>query len=257
MRRLSVLLVGLPLALLASLPETAPAQPKGAKTREQVIDAATAYLKTTQAEDGTWSRAASPGVTAIALTGLLQTGKVKADDPVAAKALAYIASLADEKEGHLAGTERLKNYITSANLTALKATGSDKYAPLAAKATAYLKKSQRGAEDGLKQEDLNYGGFGYNSTTRSDLSNTHVVLDGLKAAGTPKDDAVYKRAVVFVSRMQNLKSEFNTQPWADKINDGSFIYVLPQPGAKGPPDARARGTGACPWRGSRRWSSAG
>ena len=33
-----------------------------------------------------------------------------------------------------------------------------------------------------------------------------------------------KRALIFVSRCQNLKSEFNMLPWAGKINDGSFIY---------------------------------
>jgi squalene-hopene/tetraprenyl-beta-curcumene cyclase len=34
-----------------------------------------------------------------------------------------------------------------------------------------------------------------------------------------------KRALVFVSRCQNLKSEFNDQPWAGKVNDGGFIYT--------------------------------
>src|SRR5207249_2721693 len=31
-------------------------------------------------------------------------------------------------------------------------------------------------------------------------------------------------ALIFVSRCQNLKGEHNDQPWAGKINDGSFIY---------------------------------
>ena len=33
-----------------------------------------------------------------------------------------------------------------------------------------------------------------------------------------------KKALIFVSRCQNLKSEFNDRPWAGKINDGSFIF---------------------------------
>ena len=41
----------------------------------------------------------------------------------------------------------------------------------------------------------------------------------------PKDDPAFKKALVFVSRCQNLKSEHNDQPWAGKINDGSFIYT--------------------------------
>ena len=44
------------------------------------------------------------------------------------------------------------------------------------------------------------------------------------AAGVPKDDPAFKKALIFVSRCQNLKGENNDQPWAGKINDGSFIY---------------------------------
>ena len=40
----------------------------------------------------------------------------------------------------------------------------------------------------------------------------------------PKDDPAFKKASIFVSRCQNLKGEYNDQPWAGKINDGSFIY---------------------------------
>ena len=34
-----------------------------------------------------------------------------------------------------------------------------------------------------------------------------------------------QKALVFVSRCQNLKSEFNDQPWAGKVNDGGFVYT--------------------------------
>src|SRR5262249_8064075 len=61
--------------------------------------------------------------------------------------------------------------------------------------------------------------------TRPDLSNTHFFLDALSAAKVPNTDPAYAKAVVFVSRCQNLKSEFQDQPWAAKINDGSFIYT--------------------------------
>jgi squalene-hopene/tetraprenyl-beta-curcumene cyclase len=243
-RRVSVLLAVIPLVILTALPGSTPGQPKGGKSRDKALDEAVKYLTAAQAEDGSWSKASSPGVTAIALTGLLKTGKVKADDPVATKALKFIEGMADEKDGNLAGTQRLKNYITSVNLIALKTTGLAKYKALTTKAATYLKNGQRGAEDGLKPTDINFGGFGYNSTTRADLSNTHFVLDSLKAAGTSKDDPVYRRAAVFISRCQNLKSEFNTQPWAGKIDDGSFIYVLPQPGGKGNVDDPRPGYGS-------------
>ena len=44
---------------------------------------------------------------------------------------------------------------------------------------------------------------------------------------------------MFVSRCQNLKSEYNTAPWAEKNNDGSFIYT----GANGGENRRTDGDG--------------
>src|SRR5713101_3634406 len=64
---------------------------------EGLVNKAIGYLKTSQAEDGSWSGKRSPGVTGIVLTGLLRTGRVKAEDPVAAKALSYIELLVNPK----------------------------------------------------------------------------------------------------------------------------------------------------------------
>src|SRR5262245_25623770 len=47
----------------------------------------------------------------------------------------------------------------------------------------------------------------------------------MKAAGVPPDDPALKKAMLFVSRCQNLKGDINDQPWAAKVNDGSFIYT--------------------------------
>src|SRR5262249_40056738 len=61
--------------------------------------------------------------------------------------------------------------------------------------------------------------------SRPDLSNTQFFLDALVAAGVSKDDPALKKALVFVGRCQNLKGEHNDQPWAGKVNDGTFIYT--------------------------------
>ena len=74
-----------------------------------------------------------------------------------------------------------------------------------------------------KKSDF-YGGAGYDSKSRPDLSNTQFFVDALVEAGVPKNDPALQKALVFISRCQNLKGENNDQPWADKINDGSFIY---------------------------------
>ena len=39
------------------------------------------------------------------------------------------------------------------------------------------------------------------------------------------DDPAIQKALVFVSRTQNLESEFNTTPFASKVNDGGFYYT--------------------------------
>jgi squalene-hopene/tetraprenyl-beta-curcumene cyclase len=222
--------VSLTLALLVSGKSEEPKKSVGpdAQKWESLVDKALDYLKSSQAEDGSWSGKRSPGVTGIVLTGVLRTGRVKAEDPMAAKALAYIESLVNPKAGHIAGKDpapQLQNYVTSVNVMALvEAKREDKYKKIIGDASTFLKKLQWDEEEGKNPSDDFYGGAGYDSKSRPDLSNTQMFLDALKAAGVPQDDPALKKALVFVSRCQNLKGEHNDQPWAGKINDGSFIY---------------------------------
>src|SRR5262249_50272870 len=90
---------------------------------------------------------------------------------------------------------------------------------------------------------------GYDSKSRPDLSNTQFFLDALKAAGVPKDDPAFKKALVFVSRCQNLKTEHNDQPWAGKINDGSFIYSAAEGGESKADDKALPGYGSMTYAG--------
>jgi squalene-hopene/tetraprenyl-beta-curcumene cyclase len=216
---------------------TVEAQPLGPEPQkwDRIVNKAIEYLKTNQAEDGSWSAKQPMGVTGIAVTGLLRTGRVKPEDPTAAKALAYIESLVNEKAGHIAGKNPalgLQNYVTSVNVMALvEAKREDKYKKIIGDATAFLKKLQWDEEEGKNPSDDFYGGAGYDSKSRPDLSNTQMFLDALKAAGVGPDDPALKKALIFVSRCQNLKGENNDQPWADKINDGSFIYSAAEGGS--------------------------
>ncbi|MGE3806459.1 MAG: prenyltransferase/squalene oxidase repeat-containing protein [Gemmataceae bacterium] len=217
---------GVALALLGAFVSVQAAVPKSAdKTAEKAV----AYLKKTQAENGSWGGKAAPGMTGIVVTGLLRSGKVGVDDPAVAKALKYIEGLVNDKEGHLAGSEPNRgiiNYATSVNIMALTSAdpGGKKYGTIVKRAADYLKSQQWDESEGKTPKDIIYGGAGYGGGTRPDLSNTQFFLDALKAAGVPKDDPAFKRAAIFVSRCQNLKGEDNRQEWAGKINDGSFIY---------------------------------
>jgi squalene-hopene/tetraprenyl-beta-curcumene cyclase len=206
--------------------ETAKSNADLQKEWDRITDKGIAYLKASQSDDGTWSKNLTPGVTGIALTGLLQTGKVSPKDPVADRALRYIESLIDPKTGHIAGTENvhLQNYVTSINVMALTAANRDSYKQAIGDAVKFLKKLQWDEEEGKGPGDDFYGGAGYDSRSRPDLSNTQFMLDALHDAGVPRDDPALQKAMIFVSRCQNLKGEHNDQKWAGKVNDGSFIY---------------------------------
>jgi squalene-hopene/tetraprenyl-beta-curcumene cyclase len=208
----------------AAEPEKKAAEPK---EWDRVVDKAIAYLRSTQAEDGSWSKKASPGITGICLTGLLQTGKVTARDPMAEKALKYIESLINKEAGHIAGKGarvNLQNYVTCVNVMALVEAKRDSYKEVISDATRFLKKLQWDEEEGKDKNSDFYGGAGYDSKSRPDLSNTQFFIDALVAAGVPKDDPALQKALIFVSRCQNLPGENNKMPWAAKISDGSFIY---------------------------------
>jgi len=253
----------LTLALIAvsfTLPFANAAEPEAAKKPtpqewQAVVDKATAYLKANQEENGGWSTKTSIGVSGVIVAGLLQAGK-SADDEPAAKGLKYIETLVNPKAGHIAGDnprDGLKNYVTSVNVLALAAAKRDeKYKPVIGEAVKFLKVLQWDDSEGKKPEDDFFGGAGYDSKSRPDLSNTQFFLDALVAAGVKSDDEAIKKAVVFVSRCQNLKSEHNKLPWAGKINDGSFIYSAAAGGStktSDVPDAPLTGYGSMTYAG--------
>ena len=65
----------------------------------------------------------------------------------------------------------------------------------------------------------------------ADLSNTAFLLDALKDCGAPPDDPAIQRALIFVSRCQNLESAHNTTGFAAKNPDGGFYYTCAVGGA--------------------------
>jgi squalene-hopene/tetraprenyl-beta-curcumene cyclase len=218
--------------LLAAFASSAAADPPVKPTKEQweaVYRKAVGYLKSTQNADGSWAQspAGKLGGTGVVVTGLIQCGMSPDDEP-AAKGLKYIEGLVNPQAGHIAGPDskvNLQNYVTSVNVMALAAAHRDeKYKAVVADAVKFLKKLQWDDGEGKTPADDYYGGAGYDSKSRPDLSNTQFFLDALKSAGVGPDDEAMKKAAVFVSRCQNLKGEHNDRPWSGKINDGSFIY---------------------------------
>ena len=207
----------------------------GTKIR-QSMDKGIAFLRTTQSITGGWSASPRTGIgpTAVILAGLLDAG-VGMDDPMIVSGLKLLVASTREDGGVCTPDGFFQNYETCvvvmcfarANEAAKKKGGSEPYKELITKAEKYLRKQQFAEERDTKPDDSNYGGVGYGGTMRPDLSNTQFFLDALKAAGAKEDDPAIQRALIFVSRSQNLESEHNTMPYvarnAENL-DGGFIY---------------------------------
>jgi squalene-hopene/tetraprenyl-beta-curcumene cyclase len=196
---------------------------------QQMVDKAVAFLTTkSQADDGSFNAAAGPAVTALVATSVLRQGR-SPDDPLVAKAIKYVEKFCRDDGGiYNEGTVN-KNYETCIAILLFKeANRNGKYDSLLAKAEKYVKTNQWGATDEREADatDVKYGGTGYGRTNdRPDLSNTSFFMDALKATGSGADSDAVQRALVFVSRCQNLESPYNTTPFAKKLNDGGFYYT--------------------------------
>ncbi len=178
-----------------------------------------------QAADGSFSRHAGSGVTALATTALLRSG-CPTTDPAVAKGLRYLEECV-RPDGAIHPPDSLyRNYETSlAILCFTEANADGRYDAIIERAEAWVKRFQWDESEDVDPSDPYYGGAGYGKHERPDLSNTSFLVDALHACGNGPDDEALCKALVFVSRCQNLETEHNTTPFAAKINDGGFYYT--------------------------------
>lgn len=210
-----------------------------------MIARAIAYLRPQQGEDGSWSgNRNEPGITALVATALLRTRRITPDEPAIARAMGFLEKYVGPRGGF--SEDKRSVYTTSVALMAFhEANKSGRYDALIKGCQEFLKASQYDEGEKKGPNDPQYGGLGYgDGKSRPDLSNTAFMMEALRDSGLPADDPALQKALVFVSRCQNLKSEFNDQPWADKVNDGGFIYTSgtagPPPGVAGREAEKAR-----------------
>ena len=194
--------------------------------RKVMIEKAVGFLKTVgQSENGSFSSKTGPGVTGLVTAGLLSVG-LPDTDPLVAKSLKYLESTRHEDGGLYAPESRHANYETCLAIMAFSKVNSDgRYSELIKGAEKFVKLQQWDEGEGLKSDDNAYGGAGYGSKSRPDLSNTGFLIEALRNAGCPEDDPAIQRALVFVSRCQNLESPANRTEFAPKVNDGGFYYT--------------------------------
>lgn len=182
------------------------------------------YLKQHQRDDGSWTAAHSPGITALALHALLQSG-VSIDDAVVKRGFDHLLTHLKPDGGIYDENSLHKNYETSIAIMAFQSANQDgRYDEVVQPAVAFLKEIQWNEKSAGSRQNPAFGGAGYGKHQRPDLSNTTFFVEALRKAGVSDDDPAIQNALTFISRTQNLDSEFNDTEWASKIDDGGFYY---------------------------------
>ncbi len=201
------------------------AQAKDSKaSAPKLIAKAVEFLRTSQADDGSFSSKTGVGPTALVAASLLSV-----DFPRKTPGCQVDRLSAEECS---ARRRHLRPRVTPSELRFLlavmalsKANKDGKYSEQIKKIEAFLKQQQWDEGEGKKPDDPFYGGAGYGSKARPDLSNTGFLVEALHELGRDGDDEAIQRALLFVTRCQNLESPQNTTPNAGKVNDGGFFYT--------------------------------
>lgn len=190
------------------------------------VDRAISYLQWHgQAQDGSFGPQAGAGVTALVTTALLRHGR-GVRDPLVAKALTCLETQVRPDGGIYSVGGMFANYETCLAMMCLNEANADRrYDPLLREANAFVRGYQWDETKGRDRSDAAYGGAGYGKHKRPDLSNTTFLIDALKDCGVGADDPAIQKALVFVSRCQNLETEHNTTDFAAKNPDGGFYYT--------------------------------
>jgi squalene-hopene/tetraprenyl-beta-curcumene cyclase len=211
-----------------------PSSSRGADTDTgaELTAKAVGFLRARQSADGSWSGDRNePGITTLVVTALLHSGRVTPEETTVTKGFAHLERFLGPKGGLSEAPHSV--YSTAVAIMAFQAANKGgRYDRIIKGGQEFLKSTQwdEGEEKG-RDSDF-YGGAGYGgSNSRPDLSNTSFMLEALRDTGLPSDDPALKKALVFVSRCQNLKSEYNDQPWAGKVNDGGFSYTTANGGS--------------------------
>jgi len=199
---------------------------KDLQTYQQAVDRAVGFLQAKgQAPDGSYAGYAGPGVTMVVTTGLLRNDRTP-NDPLVAKSLKYLEGFVQPDGGIYQKDTLFRNYETSLAVLCFTTANRDgRYDKILKGAEKFLKQEQWDESEGKSIDDPAYGGAGYGKHQRPDLSNTQFLVEALASLGNGPEDEAIKKALVFVSRCQNLESPHNTTSHPAKNPDGGFYYT--------------------------------
>ena len=248
MTLLMTLIIGLVMGLFSPRLEGHPLQQKSQDAPQQapldrsalkgIIDRGANWIIDSQRPDGSWgSHAGDPGITAMALKALVDSPRAyrEEDGPFITAAVQSLLSLQQSDGGVYVPDQGLMNYKTSVTVLALTALDAGRKEPRYRAQVARMRDYISGLQCSEQSTPVPYdptthisswGGIGYGSDRRPDLSNTQLALEALTAAGLSEDSEVWKRAAQFISRCQNRKITNDALAAARKTSteDGGFYY---------------------------------
>ncbi len=198
------------------------------------IDRGLEHLRRRQGEDGTWMRGldATPtdqpentspvalATTSMAVQAFAQRGHELDQD--ANMQTAVTALLSTRAEDGTIDAGALSNYVSAAMVSGIASLDDDRFRDAIQEGVASLAEHQWDQDEGIGTRADWFGGAGYGPRGRPDLSNTQAMLQAMHDSGMSPDDPAFQKAVVFLSRTQNLES-VNDAAWA--ANDGGFVYT--------------------------------
>jgi len=234
--------VVLTLLCTLSLATTVLAEPLDAQTKERgraVVDRAVEFLRTSQGESGGWSHNPSPtspnfpAITGLVVNAMLLDPRIDANDESVKQGLDYILSFA--KDDGSIHDNMLPTYNTAICVSALSRARTHRADSALASGISFLRTVQYHNDNtgGIEAPSFNepvsqdhpyFGGVGYGKHGRPDMSNMSFFLQAMHDAEVSTEDPAFKRALVFLSRVQ-MNDATNDMPYADASSQGGFIYA--------------------------------
>ena len=179
-----------------------------------------------QGDDGAFSPESGAAVTGLCVRAILEHRPQAINDPVVKRALKFLESKIQSDGGIYTQGSKHRNYETSVAVGAMiRANQNGQYDSVLDRAELFLKGLQWDEDEGASPKDPAYGGAGYGSHERPDLSNTSFLIDALRDLGNDSDDQAIQKALLFVKRTQNLPGHGNDTPHANAVGDGGFYYT--------------------------------
>jgi hypothetical protein len=183
------------------------------------------FLSAQQADDGGFAADIGPAVTGLAVTALVRSG-TPADATIVQQGLQALLAFRQPDGGIYTPGSPVANYETSIAMLALAACNATGQLDAEVDgAVSFVTKLQWDEGEHQYESDAAFGGAGYGRHSRPDLSNTAFMVEALRSVGASEHDPAVQRALVFISRTQNLPGPHNPMPFPDKNPDGGFYYT--------------------------------